>query len=306
MNYRFQETIVTSRFTLPAICLLGAATWLLPYGESTLSERLLGFCASGVAVYLMAELNNRNALLRISSRIISSLTALLLAVIVPLHAFQPAHLVMVLVILSRFAFFNTYQNPSPLSSFLAYLPLALASFVFPHVLLLFPLYWLCQAYMRGMNFKCLVASLLSVVTPYWLWFGTLLFFDRYDSIGEILTRLTTIEPPDYAGITNLQLGEFIYIFIILAVGIVDFLFSSHKDKTRPRILYQIVCVHALSLIALLGWQPQYYYTILPLLVADTAIMGGRFVAHRYNRFSRVFCILMAVAGLVLLLTAVFI
>ena len=303
MNYRFQKTIVTSRFTLPVVCLLGAATWLLPYGESTLSERLAGICASGIVVYFMAELNNRNALLRISSRIISSLTALLLSVIVPLHAFQPAHLVVVLVVLSRFAFFNTYQNPSPLVSFLAYLPLALASFVFPHVLLLFPVYWLCQAYMRGMSFKCLLASMLSVVAPYWLWFGTLLLFHRYDSIDEIAIRLTTIEPPDYAGITNWQIGEFVYVFAILTVGIVDFLFSSHKDKTRPRILYQIVCVHAISLIALLGCQPQYYYTILPLLVADTAIMGGRFVAHSYNRLSHVFCIVMAVAGLALLLTA---
>jgi len=300
MKYRFQKTIATSRFTLPVLCLLGVATWLLPCGESAWQEQLLGLGASALAVYFMAELNNRNALLRISSRMISSLTALMLAVIVPLHTFQSAHLVLLSVVLSFFFFFGTYQCPSSLYSFLAYLPLALASFVFPQVLALFPVCWLCQAYMRGLSFKCVVASLLSVLTPYWLWLGLLLCLDRYDLITATLGRLTTIEPPDYSGITTWQVGEIVYVLLFLFVGIVYFLFSSHTDKTRPRIIYQVVIVHALSVLALLACQPQHYFTILPLLVADAAIMGGRFVAYTAGRFSHIFCIVMALASLVLL------
>jgi hypothetical protein len=258
---------------------------------------------SAMVVYLMAELNNRYALLRTSTRIISSLTAMLLATLVPLHAFQSAHIVLLAVVFSFFPLFSTYQTPSPISTFLISLSLSLASYIFPQVLVLLPVTWLCQIYMRGMSFRCFVASFIGVITPYWLLFGILLYREDIESIRQTLAHFTVIESPDYSGVTLLQIGEFVYLLLFLLVGIVNFMFTSYRDKTRPRILYQVVSVQSLAVLAMLGVWPQHCYVILPLLLVDAAIMGGRFIAHTYNRFSYIFCIVMMVVSVVLMLTS---
>ena len=319
MRLEFQKIIAGSPFTLPIVSAVAIAVWLLFRPSNDEGMRLwMGMGASAFAVYLLAELNNRNVLLRISSRFISSLFAVLLAVIVQLHSFQLGHVVLVLSLVSFFPFFQMYQSASPFLSFFTYLPLALVSLVFPPILFLVPVYWLCQMYMRGFSLKSGVASLLALAFPYWMAFGVRFFFGEYDAWIPVQMAWPPVFSPsfslsgflpiqdeftaadihaNYENMSPRQIVQFVYILLLLAVGIVDLFLKKYLDKTRTRILYHVIVIHALFVIFLLLFQMQYFYQLFPLLVADAAIMGGHFMAQTYNRFSHVFSILFLMASL---------
>jgi len=306
VHLNIQQRAVSSQFTLPFISVIGCIVWFLlkPTGV-TWTSLLLALVASALAVYMLAEFNSRNVLLRVSSRVISSLLALLLTITLPLHDIQAGHITMLLSLFSFFPFFLMYQSPSPALTFVAYLALALSSFVFPAMLLLVPFYWMFQAYMRGMTFRCLVASLLALLVPYWIYLGILVYLDDYETIQRVAARFSPAAIGGQHWLLRLaewsivQTAQFLYVLLILLVGLVDFYIKSHYDKTRVRIIYNIVIMHALVVVLQLLCAGA-FYQLLPLLMVDAAIVGGHFVAQTQNRFSLIFVWLMLLAGVALI------
>ena len=107
MKLSFQKSIASSQVTLPIVAAVVFILWFLPptantqlpdYGlwrhvPSFLQEGnwalSIGAICAALAVYLMAELNNANVLLRVNSRMLSSMLVLLLGLAVMCHRFQP-------------------------------------------------------------------------------------------------------------------------------------------------------------------------------------------------------------------------
>lgn len=319
MRLEFQKAIAGSQFTLPVVAAVSVIVWLLFRWENVeWTSLLVGLGMSAFAVYMLAELNNRNVLLRISSRLISSLFAMLLAVVIQLHHFQTGHIILLLSLASYFPFFQMYQSANPLLTFLAYLPLAFLSFIFPQILFLVPAYWLCQIYMRGMSWKCWFSSILALLLPYWVMFGIKFYVGDFDawlpvqvqwhSLSQQPSLLSSMMPyhvenplPSlflgYKSLTVVQYVQFVYILSLLSVGIVDMYLYSYLDKTRTRIIYRVILIHALSVLLFLLFQIQYFYLLLPLLIADTAIIGGHFIALTYNKYSHIFCLFLLIASI---------
>ena len=108
----FQKRVASSPFTLPVVGAIAVVMWLLLRREDVgWQELFLGLATSTVAVYMLAELNNRHVLLRISSRLISSLLAVMLAAVVQLHHFQVGHVVLLFSLASFFPFFFSISGP---------------------------------------------------------------------------------------------------------------------------------------------------------------------------------------------------
>lgn len=66
---RLQNKIAESRFALPVVAVYTAAMWLA--GGIIARQQYVEFALFAVSAYLMAEMNNRNALIRIYSRMVS-------------------------------------------------------------------------------------------------------------------------------------------------------------------------------------------------------------------------------------------
>ena len=283
---QFLEPISNSKYTLPVVSGVCILLWFMFRGESSWELFLGGLLVSSLMIYLIAELNNRNALLRNGSRMHSSMTVLLITVFVQLHVFSYAHLMMIFVVITIHLLCRTTLVKSPVLSFLIYLILSVISMFYLKILFLVPVYWICQIYMRSMSYKCFIASLLALVTPYWLLLGYLVYREDYQVITDGFSNLL-FPAPDYGSVTLVRLVQFIYILLVLAVGIVDYYHNKYKDKSKIRIIYVSVILQTFFFLLLLLLQPQDFYIILPLLIVYASILGGHFFALTYTKYSHI-------------------
>lgn len=138
---RIQNKISESRWSLPVIAPLAISIWVMAcLTDISVIPSLLCVVFS---TYLMMELNNANALIRIYSRIISC-TFLLLATMAMYHF---VHLRAAIVVLCTVGFytcsFRCYQdNRSPGWIFYAFLCVGCSSVVWVQTLYFVPLLWL--------------------------------------------------------------------------------------------------------------------------------------------------------------------
>lgn len=311
--------------TLPLVCVLAFALWVvrpIPTAEfasafatsdfglwqfvpSIVQSGYYGMGAAlaicAVCVYFLAELNNSNVLLRISSRMLSSMLALLCSLVVVTHTLQPGLVLMTLALLAYFTMFATYQLPSPMLTFTTYLLISLSSLVFPKMLLMVPCYWALQFYLRSFSFRCFIASLLGILLPYWFYVCIAFSTSGMPAFVSHVLSLADFHWYDYTQLTASQIVPFAFILLLFVVGLVDFYRNSFLDKTRTRIIYNTVIIHGLYIIIFIGLQPQYLSVLLPMMLVDTSILFGHFFALTYTRFSHILCLVLLALSIGVLL-----
>lgn len=323
VKLNFQKHITKSQATLPIAGAIALAAWMPPPQPSYLSplvplfstsdyglwqhlpsflqqgywSQALSFLCASIAVYLMAELNNKNVLLRESSRILSSALAFLLTLTVLCHFFQPGMAAMPLLLFSFFPLFATYQLPSPVLTLSSYLCLSIASLIFPKFVWLIPLYWIIQVLFRALTFRCFTASMLGIALPYWFYGGIALMTDSTEPFLKHLEAMRDFHWFDYSQLHLRNTATFFFIVVLFLVGTIDFYIHQFLDKTRVRIIYKSLILYGIVITIIIVLQPQYLWTFLPLLIVCTAILFGHFFAFTHTKFSHILCILLLLLGL---------
>ncbi len=304
----FQKEIATNRFTLVIVSIFAAIVWVMhefiaqdEESHNLFSLTLIGgFLLCALAVYLMAELNNRFALLRISSRMLSSSLVMLCAATSMLHHLSPSHLMLICAVASYFPMFASYQRPYATTRiFLEFLFVGLASYLFPQVLYLIPFYWIVQAMLRAMTFRSWVASLLGIITPYWFLVTYAYITNDLQLFTDHFNDIITVEMPSYSmlSLKQIMVGAFSLVFFLL--GSWDFYQKKHFDKTRIRCNYYAVSLlGAVSFVWLL-LQPQYFNLIIPFCLVHTSMLGGHFIALSYGKVQNIITIILTVLVTVL-------
>lgn len=326
MQLEFQKKIASGQFTLHFVSILSLILWIsLPMAEHQDSaagefglwrfvsayfsgntiRQCLAMGLSALTVYLIAELTNTNVLLRISSRMLSSLYAYFLGIIMCLHILEPGHVVVIFSLLSFFTLFATYQSPSPVLTFLTYLSLSVGSLFFPKILWLIPTYWISQGDMRSWSARCLLASVFGAILPYWLFFAIASCYEGgVELFVATCSQMVDFKMPDYSSFRLVDVLLMTYLFIFFAVGFINFRLSSYLDKTRVRILYNIISAHALVMFLFLLLMPHCFHNILPLCLVDVAIVGGHYVSLTYNKFSHIYCLVMLALSIALVVAQI--
>ncbi len=292
----FQRKIATHRFTLFVALALGVVLWLTDRRMD--GQALLGMLPAALAIYLTSELNNTFALLRISSRMIGSVLALLLPMAVTLHPLQPAHAVLVFAVIVLFPLFASYQRPFiTLFSFLTFLLLGCAALFVPQFLLLTPVFWVAQLLLRSFSLRGWVASLLGVLLPGWFAFTYYYLTDQTEVFVERCNQVVTLAPSSYEALTLHHWLVAGFAFLLFLVGMIDVNLNSGKDKTRVRNSYMVVTLFGGAGFIGLTIQPQMFNELLPLCLVPTAIVGGHFIALSYGRIQNWLTFLFFVAAL---------
>lgn len=314
MRLEFQKKIASSQFTLPLLSIVAIILWfLLPSTHTSEFDSVanglwtyiprvvtvgdvgtyVGMAFAALCVYLVAELTNTYVLLRISSRMLSSTLALFLGTILCMHTFQPAHIVALCSVLSFFSLFSTYQMPLPLPSFITYMFISVGSLVFPKLLLIVPVYWVVQIYLRSLSMRCWLASVFGTLVPYWFLLVISLYLTGdLNLFVSTCSEIVHFSLPNYSALNISDVFIFGFVVLFFVFGAINFFMTSYLDKTRTRILFKTIIFHGLLMVLLIILQAQYFHSLLPLLLIDAALVGGHFIALTYNRFSHLYCIAM--------------
>jgi hypothetical protein len=207
-------------------------------------------------------------------------------------------------IVSNVLLFRCYRDEKATGwMFYASICLGLASTLWVQILYFVPFIWVLTATeLSALNHKTLAASLLGLLTPYWLSAGWFVYQQRTADLVDHFAALAQWEPLcDYSHVTWQQVLVFAMTVVLLVTGIVHFWRRSYNDKIRTRQLYAFFMVMALLAIVLLVLQPQHYDVLMRLLIINTAPFAAHFVALTYTKLTNIaFCV---IVGLCLLITA---
>ena len=291
MRKRIQNKIAESRYTLTFVALYALAVWYLAgLVEHQYYVQLACFT---IGSYLMVELNNANALIRIFSRMISSAFVVLVAMSTFLFPSLRAALVTLCFISFYTILFHTYQDrQAPGLTFYAFFTLGIASVMFPQVVFFVPFVWLMMAFwLMAFSWRMWFASLLGLLAPYWFivpWY-------LYQGLGHRLTAhvesLITFHPlPTIGTVGGIPLGillAFAVVFTVGFIGIVHFLRNASKDKIRTRMLYYIfISMHLLTTVFII-LQPQHFEALFGFLIVNASALFAHFVALTNTRFTNI-------------------
>ena len=285
---RLQNKIAESGLTLPVTVLFGMVVWLLAgLVTQALWPQLACFVAS---VYLLVELSNQNALLRIRSRMVSSTFVVLSCTASFLFPSFTGGVVQLCFISALLFLLQTYQDPAAVGrTYYAFLAVGLASMASVTTLYYVPLLWLLMAtQLQSLSGRTWLASVIGLLTPYWfalLWLvyaqEFTLLTDHFSTLNSpfltLHSSLFTLNSP----LLTLHLGHIlVYVFTLLltAVGMVHFWHFSYEDKIRIRLLYGLFSTMTIFSLLFLALQPQHF----DVLMRIGFICASPLIAHVFT------------------------
>lgn len=298
---RLQNKIAESSLTLPVVVAGGALVWglsLLFRGGAW--PQLVCFA---VSCYLMVELSNANALLRVRSRMVTATFIALSCAASPLFASFTGTFVQLCFIIAMLLLFLTYQRPDSVGRiYYAFLFVGLSSMAFVQVLYFVPLLWLLMAtQLQSFSIKGLSATLLGLITPYWIASVWCLFERDFTPMTEHFAKLAQLAVPYRDMTINIGLLAVVVLTIVLSItGIVHFWLHSFEDKIRIRLLYGFFTSMLLFGTLLLCLQPQHYEVLIPLLTVFASPLIAHFLTFTQSRLTNIVFIVVSVLTLALI------
>lgn len=297
---RFQNRVAESRIALPvtgvyafAVCALGGL----------FTEQLwVQFVLLAVSSFLMMELNNVNALIRIYSRMVSCSFLVLAVMSQYLVVDVRCGIVQACFIAFYLFLFSAYQDNRAMGRvFYAFLMLGIASTMFVQILFFVPMVWvlLCTNLMVR-SFRAFVSSLFGLLVPYWFMVAYYLYIDDVDSLLDHFLQIAQFGP--VLGWMNMPVSHILtaaYVAILAVVGMIHFRLNNYKDKIRTRMLFEIFSVLALAAIVFMILQPQHIDYLLALLIVSTSPMIGHYIALTNTFITNISFYVMLVVALII-------
>ena len=279
MTKRLQNKIAESRLTLPVAVVYAIAIWI---ANGLLSGQLwIQFACFAVSTYLMVEINNSNALIRIYSRMVSC--AFLFISVASCFLFTSIYgcIAELCVIASLTTLFHSYQDRRAMVwIFYSFLFISIASLFFPHILYYVPGVWLIMAFfLRSISWRSFWASVIGLVLPYWFAAIYLIYTQNFDSFTAHFTQLAVFHPlADYTVLTTHQIITFLFVFIVSITGIVHYHRNSFNDKIRIRMFYDCFTTINLMSLAFIILQPQHYELLMRIMIITASPLIAHFIA----------------------------
>jgi len=260
------------------------------------------FVLLAVSSFLMMELNNVNALIRIYSRMVSCSFLVLAVMSQYLVVDVRCGIVQACFIAFYLFLFSAYQDNRAMGRvFYAFLMLGIASTMFVQILFFVPLVWvlLCTNLMVR-SFRAFVSSLFGLLVPYWFMVAYYLYIDDVDSLLDHFLQIAQFGP--VLGWMDMPVSHILtaaYVAILAVVGMIHFRLNNYKDKIRTRMLFEIFSVLALAAIVFMILQPQHIDYLLALLIVSTSPMIGHYIALTNTFITNISFYVMLVVALII-------
>lgn len=286
--------------TMPAVTFYAMAVWLL-CGGLTHHWWWQLLCIS-ITTYLMVELNNINALIRIFSRMVSSTFLALLCSACFIFPALPETVMLTCMTAFILLLFLTYQDKESAGlTYYAFLFLGVGSIAYIHVLFFLPLIWLLMmTHTMSLSWRTWMASLLGLLTPYWFYIPWIIYQRDYSAITNHFMALTVFEEPfNLYGITDSQKATLGLVILLAIIGTTHYIRKSYLDKIRIRMFYGFFIFMDLAALLFLLLQPQHFNAMLLLMIVNTSPLVAHFVALSSTRLTNITFMVLSAAFLLL-------
>ena len=244
----------------------------------------------GFAGYLMFQLNNVNALIRIFSRMVSCSYLVLMTMAFFLFEDIANSIISVLAIAFYIFFFSIYQEGRAVGRiFYAFAILGTMSVIFVQTLYFVPIIWvlLFTNIMAG-NVRMIVASLLGLILPYWFIAAYGVFSGNALLIVPHFEALLEFGPlADWQVVSRAEILTLCFVALLSITGMIHFRLNNYKDKIRTRMLFEIFSVMNLCLMVFIALQPNLIEPLLTLLIVNTAPMIAHYIALTNTKVTNV-------------------
>lgn len=297
---RIQNKIAESRWSLPILAPIAIALW----GAAGIANYhiWINLLCLLLSTYLMVELNNANALIRIYSRMVSSAFVVMATIAMfQMESYRSA--IVILCIVGYYtSIFRTYQEPaSPGWSFYAFICIGLASIVWVQTLIFLPFLWLTMAInLRALSFRNFCASIFGLVLPYWIYAAFVVSTGDFTVFINHFTDIATFDKPfNYEALSINQIITASFVILCSIIGTFHFLRQQFNDNLRTRMIYQVFIIINSVALAFLLLQPQHYDALLGILIASTSPLIAHFIALTHTRWTNMLFKLLCLLSLAL-------
>ena len=299
---RLQNKIAESRWTQVYVVTAAALVWIVA-GLHNPAVIVPGICLL-LSTYLMMELNNGNALIRIYSRVVSCAFLVFTTMAVFIFPSVRSAIVMLGMVGYYTLAFRCYQDThAPGWTFYAYFCIGMVSIVWVQILFFLPVFWIVmRTNLLALSIRNFFASVLGVMLPYWFFAGYLAAKGDISVLADHFAQLAVFgEPLFFSSLKMNQIVIALFVLICAAIGIVHFLNQKHNDSIRTRLFYQIFITIDLSAAVFLFLQPRHYEALLSMLIVTTAPLIAHFFALTHTRLTNWIFILLSYAAVIIML-----
>jgi len=328
MKKRLQNKIAESRYSLPVVVSFTVVVWILALTNphsiiyhstsifdkaffteiSDINTRVPHFLPFGnrgilslavilLTSWLMVRLNTIYALMRVYSRMIScsflALSLIIMPVVVPLEG---ALLTLGMAII-YLLMFSCYQDKDTIGRiFLTFIVVGLISLLYIRVLYFLPFLWfILSTRMMAMSWRGFFASLLGLITPYW--FAAVYCFatNKIPWLINHLTDVAVFTPIfDNAPTSVVDICMPAIIIVIVIMGIIHFINTSHNDKIKTRMIYESLIIINIAIIIFMVLQPVRISFLLPMLIVSGSPLVAHYVTYTNTRLTNLSFIVMLI------------
>ena len=296
---RLQNRVTQSRLALPVVSLISLTVWII--GGLITNNLWINFLCFALSTYLMVELNNINALIRIYSRSVSCSFIILFSSASFLFTSMQGSILQLCIIAFYLLFFKSYQDKSSMPwIFFAFFCLSMGSLVFVQVLYFVPVLWMIMIInMRAMSNRTFIASILGVITPYWLWTGYLAIAGDVHPLLEHVMDLTRFTPLSLEKIPFNKSVTLLFVLVMAVIGIIHYLKTSFNDKIKVRMFFEVFIIMDLISIMFMGLQSTHYDILLRLIIINTSPLIAHYVTLTRTWITNISFVLILIAALIL-------
>lgn len=300
MIKRTQNRIAESRWALP-IC--AAYTLLICIISGLFAEGIwVQLALTAVATLLMVELNNRNSLIRIYSRMVSC-SFLVLTMMTP-HKIESTEgcIVSMCFVAFYLALFHAYQDKKATVYVLwAFTAIGIASTVWIQILLFVPVLWvLTGTNILALSLCTFVASIMGILLPYWFISAYYIYMgDITPLVNHVVAIAEFGQPFEFYNCSINDLLPLGFIALLAITGSIHFLRTSYMDKIRTRMIYEMFITMTIATVVLIILQPQHANIATHMLIISTAPLIGHFLALTSTKITNIASLAIMATALVI-------
>lgn len=319
-----QTRITTGRFNLPVSIFISALCWVgicfvlpdSPKEETTYAlwnniatlaipnwvNKAICFLLYIIIGYVLIMINNTFGIIRTRASVQTSIYLLLIAACPTIHMLYPGDVATLMLILSLYMLFSTYQHPRPEAyMFNAFLFIGLGSIVFPQLTLFTPILLIGAFKFYALTLRSFCAALIGWAFPHLFLFGHAFFYGQMELFYQPFMELAAFSPIDFSGLESREIVTLAYCFVLYLVSSIHSLVQSYKDKIRTRVFLRFLILLTFCMFLFIALQPVQHANLLPLLLLGVSILASHMFVLTTNKISNIFFIGTGVSLILLLL-----